>query len=608
MHSKSTDLKRDDEQGKSSAERILDVIQVACYEVDKTGVIVYANKKAERFFKRNKNEVLGKRIFDVFPDSCDLPSYAVVSAALVEGKSATVEYYCSITNTWVSLTANPHEGGAVLMFTETAEIKETKSLLQSVFDTSLIGVSVLRPVRNEMDEIIDFRMEMVNKELEKETGRTDLEGKLYAEEFPGIKKMRLFDTMLKVINTGDAEQLEYFFPHDGFKKWFSSMFVKMDDGLVATNLDISDRKHAEEEKYRNFKLLEESEHLAKLGSWQYEFATGIFSWSDGMYRLFDLENGSQVSPDIYVKYATNRSQPVAKRLVDVIMSGDADFEDTVEITVNGLKKVLKIKTTVVADSEGKRERMLGVDIDITKQLKLLEKNQRLSRERRELEARQQQEIFRAILSTQEEERKRIAETLHNSLGQLLYGVKLSLNQVRSIGENSRQKQMTALQQTEVLLADAIRETRRLSHELMPTILEDFGLETAIKDICQQFGRDVKFHCELIGLPKKMDEYMEVAIYRMVQEMMTNIVKHADATEATVRVEVDHPNIEILVKDNGKGFDVTKEEDATGIGFNIIRNKVKLLNGNITISSAQGKGTLIYITISTEPWSPGNQVS
>jgi two-component system NarL family sensor kinase len=126
------------------------------------------------------------------------------------------------------------------------DLRESQELLQSVFDTSLISMSVLKAVRDEGGAVLDFRIVMANKELERETGRTDLEGKLYSEEYPGIKRTSLYDLMLGVLETGEPAGLEYFYPHEGFHKWYACQFVKMDDGLVATNLDITERKLAEE--------------------------------------------------------------------------------------------------------------------------------------------------------------------------------------------------------------------------------------------------------------------------------------------------------------------------------------------------------------------------
>jgi PAS domain S-box-containing protein len=353
----------------------------------------------------------------------------------------------------------------------TSELQQSHDSLQSILDTTLVQMSILEAVRNENNQIIDFEIKLVNKELEKETGRNDLVGKFYATEYPGIKQMGLFDLIVKTTETGEPQATEYFYTYEGFDKWFSSMFIKLNDGVVATNMDITDRKLAEEQ-VKNFAIRQ-----------------------------------------------------------------------------------------------------------------------------KELEEKQQQEIFRAVLDTQEAERKRIAENLHNSLGQMLYAIKLGLGTVNKsqLAENAWE----SLKNVDKLLSEAINESRRLSHELMPTILEDFGLKAAVEDICRKLSDKVKIKCRFKGLAKKMEGHIETAVYRLVQELVMNIVKHSDAAEALVLVEIGKSAILISVQDNGKGFNVMKEKRA-GIGLKTIRNSVNLLNGDIDIVSKPGEGTIINIEIPYKP--------
>lgn len=135
------------------------------------------------------------------------------------------------------------------------ELKESKDLLQSIFDAGLIGMSVLKAYRDDSGAIKDFRIQLVNAHVEKATGRTDLVGKLYVEEYPGVRETGLFDFIANVTETGISGQLDYYYHHEGFDKWLSSMFIKLDDGVVATTLDITDRKQAEEKIIELNKIL-----------------------------------------------------------------------------------------------------------------------------------------------------------------------------------------------------------------------------------------------------------------------------------------------------------------------------------------------------------------
>jgi signal transduction histidine kinase len=199
-------------------------------------------------------------------------------------------------------------------------------------------------------------------------------------------------------------------------------------------------------------------------------------------------------------------------------------------------------------------------------------------------------LLLAILEAQENERKRIAEGLHNGLGQLLYAAKLNLGQL--LPEDPGQGQVR--DKVDRLLVEAIDQTRRISHELMPITLEDLGLEAAIRDICCKFSHlSLDFKCWVFNMRHPQEKHLQLAIYRIAQELANNIVKHAGATQASIvlREEVDF--IILQGEDNGKGFD-PGEVKSNGLGLKSIRDRVKLLNGSMELDSSPGKGTLISI--------------
>lgn len=211
---------------------------------------------------------------------------------------------------------------------------------------------------------------------------------------------------------------------------------------------------------------------------------------------------------------------------------------------------------------------------------------------------QQKEVLNAILKTQEEERKRISEALHNGLGQLLYAVKLNLEyyeHATAPRDNSEEAQLT-LTKTQSLLAEAIKETRTISFELMPTILEDFGLETTLHDLVRRIeNAGLVIHCEVIGLQDRLNSALEMALYRIVQELLNNVIKHAQATQAVISLTRKKRHLILRVEDNGIGFDSSKKV-SQGMGLPSIRNRVKLLDGTLNFDSAPGRGTLLTILL------------
>ncbi|ALW86923.1 hypothetical protein AUC43_18660 [Hymenobacter sedentarius] len=212
---------------------------------------------------------------------------------------------------------------------------------------------------------------------------------------------------------------------------------------------------------------------------------------------------------------------------------------------------------------------------------------RLAEEATQLRLRQQQEVLSAILTTQETERKRIAEALHNGLGQLLYAAKLSL-EGRAGSPSSPRASLK-------LLHEAIRTTRTISFELTPGILEDFGLRTALEELSKRITpTGLPVHLHLTNLEQRLRPTVEIAVYRIVQELLNNIMKHSQATEVEVHVAREKGHVAVSVEDNGRGFepDALTTLPLAGMGLSGVRNRVALLGGELSIKSQLGRGTII----------------
>ncbi|MFD1871101.1 PAS domain-containing protein [Hymenobacter bucti] len=480
-----------------------------------------------------------------------------------------------------------------LVAERTYELQQNRDLLRSVFDTSLLSMSVLHAVRDEAGRVQDFRINLVNRELERETGRTDLVGKLYAQEYPGVRLTGIYDLMLRTLATGRPQGMEYFYDYEGFNQWFSCQFVRMGDALVATNLDITERKNAEQERIKNLRLLEQAEAVAGLGSWDYELATGAMRWSDGMYQLLGLPLGQPVTPAIYLDHVVDADRPRAEQLVRQLTTGAADAEGILHLRVGGQVKTVRLKAVVLHDEAGQPARVLGVDLDIS-QL------QRLEQENLRLRLSQQQALFEAVQAAQEAERRRIAEGLHNGIGQILYATKLRLDQLRPLPGGAWQP---AHREADKLLGEAIRQTRTLSHELVPLVLEEFGLAAALQDICHKMSSPQRrLHClvQLDAEVAPLAPALQLALYRMAQELAQNIVKHAlGATEASLELETMPGAVLLRAEDNGPGF-ATPPAASTGLGLRSIRDQVTLLGGAMQVGTHPRAGAYVRIRIPLRP--------
>ncbi|TVT40611.1 PAS domain S-box protein [Hymenobacter setariae] len=200
---------------------------------------------------------------------------------------------------------------------------------------------------------------------------------------------------------------------------------------------------------------------------------------------------------------------------------------------------------------------------------------------------QQQQLAQAVLATEEGEKHRIAESLHNGLAQLLYAAKLSLEQLEAEQCQQDPKAFTRAQlKVASLLASAITQTRTLAHELVPRTLEDFGLEAAIQDICTDYSLSpLRLTCHLPDLPAGLPSHLALALYRMAQELANNIVKHAHATQAKLSIIADDQTIELRAEDNGVGFAANSQ--SKGLGWQALQDRVRLLNGTLHLATQPG---------------------
>ncbi len=210
---------------------------------------------------------------------------------------------------------------------------------------------------------------------------------------------------------------------------------------------------------------------------------------------------------------------------------------------------------------------------------------------------QQNELFNAIAATQEQERKRIARDLHDSLGSVLSAAKLKMAAVRD--ERPELSENEQFQTGISLLDEASSDLRDISHNIMPATLSKLGLIPALKNLCNNISSSKGLQISFMAydLEERLDEQTEISIYRIMLELINNIVKHAQASKATVQLLRYPEYINITIEDNGKGFDLNKiAVNKNGIGLGNVAARVEYLKGKVEVDSSADKGTTIIIEI------------
>lgn len=201
-------------------------------------------------------------------------------------------------------------------------------------------------------------------------------------------------------------------------------------------------------------------------------------------------------------------------------------------------------------------------------------------------------VIRTIIDTQEKERERFAQDLHDSLGQQLSGIKFQMEILKKTVKGTEKKATTILNKSNSELNNAILELRNVCFNLMPRTLEDFGLSYSINDLCRKISATSKitFDIKIKEAEPIIDKTMKVAVFRIVQEFINNSIKHGKAKKVAVHFMSNKEKLTLVLKDNGMGFDTKNITVFNGMGLKNVKSRVESYNGIVQISSVQGKGT------------------
>lgn len=214
----------------------------------------------------------------------------------------------------------------------------------------------------------------------------------------------------------------------------------------------------------------------------------------------------------------------------------------------------------------------------------------------QLKQEQQLSVADAVLRSQEDERSRLARDLHDGLGGMLSGVKQSLNGMKG-NQILTETGAAALGQVIHDLDSSITELRHIARNMMPEALVRFGLRDALQDYCDHLRQtsSLNIHYQAFGLEKqRLPQQTEVILFRIAQELLNNIVKHADAKTVLVQLMENDGRVSLTVEDDGKGFDPEKLKTAPGVGWLNIQSRVEYLDGTLDLRSEPGKGASVTV--------------
>lgn len=212
--------------------------------------------------------------------------------------------------------------------------------------------------------------------------------------------------------------------------------------------------------------------------------------------------------------------------------------------------------------------------------------------KKDLEIEHQKNMLHAVVFTQEEDRKRIAQDLHDDISSKLNVVSLNGHLLKT-PNLSNEEQSEIISNIILYTKNALENSRRIAHDLLPPVLEKFGLNSGIEELVAEYNStkaiSVKYECKVSFVSLSFNHQLHV--FRILQELLNNTVKHAEATNVYIEFITLESKIVCTYSDDGKGFDESKCELKKGIGMRNIESRIDFLNATLECNSIIGKGTI-----------------
>jgi PAS domain S-box-containing protein len=375
--------------------------------------------------------------------------------------------------------------------------------------------------------------------------------------------------------------------------------------VIGTFDDITERKQTQAELGKTSLILSEGQKIAHVGSFEYIAETRTTVWSDEECRIYGVAPGTP-TPD-YDVMLTKFIPPGDATLLNetftkALQSGSIYELEHRIVRPDGNIRIVYDRAFPHFDDSGKIIRYIGATLDITERKQAEESLQRYVQElksyQNDLEDKVNQRtqelqlLSYRLIKAQEDERRNISRELHDQIGQSLTVLNLLLAKALRSPETNQPDLKEAQQSVKEILS----QVRNLSTSLHPGMLEDLGLLPTLQWYLNDFGKktgiDVKYTHS--GLDRKFAGDLNITIYRVIQEALTNIARYAEVKEAVVSLKFEDQVLSIRIEDKGQGFAV--ESQKQGVGLRGMRERVNALKGTIRIHSAPGEGTLIEVEL------------
>ena len=360
--------------------------------------------------------------------------------------------------------------------------------------------------------------------------------------------------------------------------------------------EITERKQAEEKVKQSESQLAEAQHLAHVGSWDWDLRSNTVSWSDELYRIFGLQPGEIDVAHEAMSFIHPEDRDVVGSAVKSSIKNRKPYSFYYRVLrPDGDERIVHSRGHIVCDEKGDPLRVFGATQDVTELKRAEEKLKATSEPLRALSAR--------VQAAREEEGARIAREIHDELGSALTSLRCGLDELDSILSTTATKSEAITLRRKIaalttLVEGTVHTVQRISLELRPSILDGMGLVATIEWETQKFEARTGISCHVDSFVRDVHLTREqsTAVFRIFQEALTNVIRHAEATTVDITVKEQKGEFILQLEDNGKGMKEAEISGTESLGLLGMRERAHLMGGEVSITSAEGGGTVVAVHV------------
>jgi PAS domain S-box-containing protein len=601
-----TERKRTEEalnEANRRTENILESITDEFFALDCEWRFTYINERALRRIQGDRGEgltredLLGKNIWEVYPELVGSVFYHKYHDAVREQKTSQFEGRSSLSEGWYEVHAYPSEEGLSVYYRDITErkraeetLRESEERYRTLFDSIDEGFAIIEMLYDEQDRAVDYRILETNPAFGRMTGFADAADKTSLELNPDAEPY-WFEALGRAADTGENVRFESY--AEALDRWFDVYASRVGgEGSRRVTIvfaDTTERKRAEEELRKSQEALRNSVEFHRfaveaggIGTWDLDLQTEECLISPEMAELMDFSSdqtavpGAQWQESIVPEDRTLMSSALAPSI-----ASDAPFDLEFRIALkDGTQRWLYSRGAVSRDASGKAVRMYGASIDVTERKRAEEERDHMRA--REIEAR-----------TQKEERRRIARDLHDVVLQDLAGVlqSLRLTYLQSKGSESGldlEEELEALGRATLGLRSAVHDLRGENER--PFVKSVESLVELNRRLTSD--REIALVVEE-GFPSGLLGEVGGELLRVIREALTNARHHSGAKHVVVTLKVEGSDLVAEISDEGQGFEL---EVVSGVGLSSMQERAAIVDGRLEIESEMGQGTSVRLQV------------